>query len=476
MYWYILFASYNIFFLKNIASLHSTYMHMHTINKNQRIKIHLWHTIKRLSNLTFAITILLLIASSSIIGTIIEQDQNLEFYQKMYSNSNNAFGFPNWKIIKYLQLDHLYTNWWFLSLITIFISSLIICTFSTQLPILRSARKWKFYCKKQQILNSEKTAFVTSPSPSTIIYTLNHQKYLVFQQNNKIYAYKGLIGRLSPIFVHLSIILLLAGALLSLFGEFVIQEIIPNGETFHIQNIIKSGRLSYIKQDYSIRVNNFFIKYNQDNSIQQFLSQISIITDSGTEVKKGIIQVNSPMYFRNITIYQNDWDIIALRLKLNDKTIMQIPCKSLIQNKNKIWVSTIKISDQNIIYIIIPNLQGQLYFYNTHGNLITKTNINKTVTFKRFKITIKDIISRTGLQIKADPGITIVYLSFMLLILSIITSYTSYSQLWIIHHTYTQFQLGGNTNRGYLTFEEDLEEIQRQNSNLYLKFEDQNNY
>lgn len=443
---------------------------MDNLHKNRKIKIYLWHTIKQLSNLTFAIIILLLIASLSIIGTIVEQDQSLEFYQKTYPNSKHTFGFLDWKTIKYLQLDHLYDNWWFLGLIAIFISSLIVCTFSTQLPILRNARKWKFYYKKQQILNLEKTAFFASPSSSTLIYTLNYQKYLVFQQNNKIYAYKGLIGRLSPIVVHLSIILLLVGSLLSLFGEFVIQEIIPKGETIHIQNIIKSGKLSYIPQDYSIRVNNFFIKYNLDNSIQQFLSKISIVTDSGVEVKKGIIQVNSPMYFKNITIYQNDWDIIAIRLKLNDKTIMQIPCKSFIQNKNKIWVSTIKISDKNVIYITIPNLKRELYFYNIHGDLITKTNVNKTVAFGKFQITIEDIISRTGLQIKADPGITIVYFSFALLILSIITSYTSYSQLWIINSTYTQFQLGGNTNRGYLTFEEDLEEIQKQNLNMYLQF------
>lgn len=439
---------------------------------NQKIKTYLWHTIKRLSNLTFAIIILLLIASLSIIGTIIEQDQNLEFYRKTYPNSNNILGFLDWHIIKYLQLDHLYTNWWFISLITIFISSLTVCTFSTQLPILRNARKWKFYYKKQQILNLEKNAFLSSPSPSTLIYTLNHQKYLVFQQNNKIYAYKGLIGRLSPIFVHFSIILLLVGSLLSLSGEFVVQEIIPNGETIHTQNIINAGKLSYIQQDYSIRVNNFFIQYNPDNSVKQFLSNISIVTDSGVEVKKGIIKVNSPMYFKNMTIYQNDWDIIAIRLKLNDSTLLQIPCRPFIQNKNKIWISTIKISDKNIIYIIIPNLRGELYFYNAHGNLITKTNTNKTVNFKMFSITIEDIISRTGLQIKADPGTTIVYFSFALLILSILTSYISYSQLWIIHSTYTQFQLGGNTNRGYLTFEEDLEEIQKQNLNMYLKFVD----
>ncbi len=39
-----------------------------------------------LSNLNFAIILLLIIAIFSVIGTIIEQDQNIDYYYKTYSN------------------------------------------------------------------------------------------------------------------------------------------------------------------------------------------------------------------------------------------------------------------------------------------------------------------------------------------------------------------------------------------------------
>ena len=60
------------------------------------------------------------------------------------------------------------------------------------------------------------------------------------------YCYKGLIGRIAPIIVHFSMILVLIGAIVgSLFG-FKAQEIIPKTETFHIQNILSNGQLTVI--------------------------------------------------------------------------------------------------------------------------------------------------------------------------------------------------------------------------------------
>ena len=42
-----------------------------------------------------------------------------------------------------------------------------------------------------------------------------------------------------------------------------------------------------------------------------------------------------------------------------------------------------------------------------------------------------DYITATGLQIKSDPGIPVIYLGFFFLLISIISSYISYSQVWL---------------------------------------------
>ena len=47
-------------------------------------------------------------------------------------------------------------------------------------------------------------------------------------------------------------------------------------------------------------------------------------------------------------------------------------------------------------------------------------------------ITLMDILSSTGLEIKADPGIVLIYFGFLFLMISTLISYITYSQIWIV--------------------------------------------
>ena len=69
-----------------------------------------------------------------------------------------------------------------------------------------------------------------------------------------------------------------------------------------------------------------------------------------------------------------------------------------------------------------------------------------------FSITLCDIISSTGLQIKSDPGIPLIYSGFFLLMVSTLISYITYSQIWIIQSN-KQIFMGGNTSRATFDFE-----------------------
>ncbi|MDA7873510.1 cytochrome c biogenesis protein ResB, partial [Akkermansiaceae bacterium] len=60
------------------------------------------------AQLKIAIFLLLLIAGFSIVGTIIEQDQTIEYYKINYSNYSLPGNILFWQFISFLGLDHIY--------------------------------------------------------------------------------------------------------------------------------------------------------------------------------------------------------------------------------------------------------------------------------------------------------------------------------------------------------------------------------
>lgn len=414
--------------------------------------------IKTLADLRFAILLLLLIAIFSIFGTIIEQDQTIEQYQNNYPITNTISGFLNWKVIIQLGLDHVYKTWWFISLLIIFSLSLLSCTFLQQLPSLKIAKRCQFFKTQKQFKKLKNFYLLEKDTFSYLIYLFNKNNYSIFQQQNLIYCYKGLIGRLAPIIVHISMILILLGAVIGAIGGFTGQEIIPKHETFNIQNIINKGSLTTIPK-INTRVNDFWITYNQQTTIDQFYSNISFLNNFGKEINNQTISVNHPAKYKGTTYYQTDWNLIGLRVKLNNNEIIQYPLISPFTAAEKIWVSWIPFNDEldDGITVVINNLQGYISLYDKTGKFISNLELNETIQLTK-EITLIDIMSSTGLQIKTDPGIYIIYTGFGLLMISTLISYQTYSQLWILKNN-GKIYLGGNTTRAKYEFEIEFQKL-----------------
>ena len=407
---------------------------------------------KSIADLRFAIFILLLIATLSIIGTVIEQDQSIETYKLNYPLTNKVFGFLSWDILLRFGFDHIYKTWWFIALILLFGISLFACTLLQQFPSLKVARRCQFFRTTQQFRRLNISTNLQHLSFSQLLFKIKENNYSIFQQKNIIYCYKGLIGRIAPIIVHFSMIIILFGAILGSICGFKAQEIVPKTETFHIQNVLNNGQFTLIPK-FSIRINDFWITYTKQRTITQFYSDLSILNVDGNEIERKTIFVNSPEKYSGIDYYQTDWNIIGLRIKNKNFSIFQYPFIDLPQNKNKIWLTWVSNSSQltDGLTILIDNLQGYCSVYNKFGNFIGNLELNENLKIDS-SLTLIDILSSTGLQIKADPGILFIYFGFLLLMISTLVSYITYSQIWLVQEKKKIF-IGGNTTRATFDFE-----------------------
>mgnify|MGYP006173833577 FL=1 len=405
-----------------------------------------------LADLRFAIFILLLISFCSIIGTVIEQDQSIETYKLNYPLTNQLFGFLSWEIIFKFGFDHVYKTWWFFSLILIFGISLITCTCLQQIPALKIARRCQFFRTIQPFNNLKISTALAKFNFNKILARLKNNEYSLFQQKNIIYCYKGLIGRIAPIIVHFSMILILLGTLIGSLCGFKAQEIIPKTETFQIQNVFNNGQLTIIPP-ISSRINDFWITYTNKKTIAQFYSDISILDNIGNEIDRKTSFVNTPLIYDGIYYYQTDWNLVGLRFQDFNQKIMEYPLVNLLNTKNKIWLTWVS-NDSNItkgIIAIIDNLEGYCSIYNDKGAFLGNLELNETIKNNE-QLTLVEILSSTGLQIKSDPGIPVIYTGFFFLMLSTLISYITYSQIWIIKQNQKIF-IGGNTSRAMFEFE-----------------------
>lgn len=419
-----------------------------------------------LADLRLAILLLLAIALFSISGTVIEQGQSIQFYQDNYPEHPALFGFLTWKVILIIGLDHVYQTWWFLSLLILFGSSLTACTFTRQFPALKAARNWKFYEQPRQFEKLALSAELESSSFNSLLPELQKRSYRIFQEGNSLYARKGIAGRIGPIVVHASMLIILAGSIWGGITGFVAQEMIPSGQTFQVKNIVEAGPLAaaQVPKDWGVKVNRFWIDYTPEGGIDQFYSDLSVVDKQGKEVDRQTIYVNKPLRHQGVTFYQTDWGISAVKFQFNNSPIFQMPMAQLDTNgKGRIWGTWIptKPDLSEGVSLITKDLQGTLLIYDTTGKLISTARTGMIAEVNGVKLKILEVIGSTGLQIKADPGIPIVYAGFGLLMLGVIMSYISHSQIWALEKD-GKLYIGGRTNRAQVAFEREMIDVLQQ--------------
>ena len=244
---------------------------------------------------------------------------------------------------------------------------------------------------------------------------------------------------------------------------FMAQEMISSGDTFQVKNIIDAGPWANtaVLQNWSVRVNRFWIDYTPTGGIDQFYSDMSVLNGQGEEVDHQKIFVNQPLRYGGVTFYQTDWGIASVRIKFNNSPIFQLPMAMLdTQGRGRIWGTWIptKPDLSEGVSVIAKDLQGMVLIYDAAGKLVDTVRTGMSTQVNGVSLKVVDVVGSTGLQIKCDPGVPVVYAGFALLMLGAAMSYFSHSQIWALQ-TSDRLYIGGKTNRAQVAFEQEVLQI-----------------
>jgi len=312
----------------------------------------------------FAIYLLMLVGAVSALGTIIPQGQAPAFYVHNYGRGMGA-------LINALSLDSLYRAWWFYLLMFVLSLAITVCAWQR----LRRAR-----------------SLTTAGS-------------LVF---------------------HLAIVIILAGAVWSLGYARSAQVDVAEGQTVALTDYgFGAGQLT---------LHSFTIDYYPDFQARQYTSDISLEGFEQQDYHLNI-NVNNPLRAGNLKIYQSNWGWM-LRIQADIDGSSQVV---YMKDRESILLGT--SGEEAIKVVFLPDYAEDQYgaFSQTtlpnnpylglsllqSGRVVDMALMapGQAVQMGRYRFVFEDFSYYSGLQIKHDPGVNLVFIGFILLLLGLLGRY-----------------------------------------------------
>lgn len=252
------------------------------------------------------VVILLALALTSIIGTIVPQNESPDAYL-------HAYGAFRYQLFDALGIFDMYHAWWFQGLLVLLTVNIVICS------IERLSGTWKLIFNREPTVRPERfsnrpdarsftdkrdlEALVAAYEP---VIARRFGRCTVTREPDQavIYAEKGRLSRLGVYIVHLSVIFLLVGGLVGSFFGFEGYVNIPEGEAVDTIRIRNSGAIHRL--NFQIRCDDFDMTLYPNGAPKEYRSSLSIIEAGQTVLQKDIV-VNDPLRYRGINIFQSSY-------------------------------------------------------------------------------------------------------------------------------------------------------------------------
>ena len=308
--------------------------------------------VELLSSMRFAISLLTLIAITSIIGTVLKQNEPM-------TNYVNQFG-PFWfDVFNKMGLYSLYSAWWFLTIMGFLVLSTSLCLIRNAPKMLKDMRSWRENVREQSLRNfhhkSEWSSPVSRPiltaQVSAYISQLGYRAKIVEKENATLIAAKqGAANKWGYIFAHSAIVIICVGGLLDsdlsirfqqwfmgkvpFEGNGIIAKIpeqhrlalgtptfrgnsmIPEGASSSTAIIPQSSGVLIQDLPFTIQLNKFIIDYYSTGMPKLFASEVIIKDHETGKTFPATIKVNAPLIYKGVAVFQSSFEDGGSRLQL----------------------------------------------------------------------------------------------------------------------------------------------------------------
>ncbi|NOY68517.1 MAG: cytochrome c biogenesis protein ResB [Deltaproteobacteria bacterium] len=412
------------------------------------------------ASVKLSVAILLSIAVTSIIGTVVPQNGAPEAYVEKYGKF--LYNFFNT-----LDILDLYHSWWFQGLLFLLIINIVVCSIN------RLSSTWKIIFPKKPIFNMNQFKKSANREEWTQSHTVEEAKNLYVPYISKrfsfsrvdetdagfkIFAEKGRWTRLGVYVVHFSILCLLTGSLIGSFFGFDGYVNIPVGKSADHVTLKNKGVNHPL--GFAIRCDDFKLRFYDTGMPKEFRSTLTIIKNNKIIKQKDII-VNDPLRYDGVNMFQASYG----KMPADRFTVILADVRSGIKYKKGGAIRRpIELPDKSG-YLIFEQYRQNFRFNGRNigevliGGLIPKTGEQKHIIIPldspgfdrmrngRFVISVSNFGFKyyTGLQVTRDPGVPLVYAGFLLMIIGCYITFFMFHQKVCVELTSKGGKTGGKT-------------------------------
>jgi cytochrome c biogenesis protein len=408
------------------------------------------------------------LALTSVIGTIIPQGKEMDFYVE-------KFGAGTAKFFQVLNVPDMYNSWWFVSLLVLFSLNLIVCTIDRFPNIWRLVTMDNLAMDLDRILKMPQRQEFVSELPveqlreqtEKALAATSWKFKTADKEGGRLFsAQKGNWSRLGVIMVHISILVIFAGAIIGAALGYKGFVMITEGRSAQQIYAFDAERTA-IPLDFQLRCDRFVLELYDNGAPKEFMSDLVVVKD-GQEVYKKTIEVNDPLVYGGLTFYQSSYQ------GFDDALVVDIE-NDASKARKKFMASYGRQMDwpeENLSFGIINRMQdggmGRLRYKlwlkaGDQAPVQFWANQGQSVLVERpsgnYLLSLRPLFA-TGLQVTKDPGVWYVYLGcFLMLIGLYIAFFLSHRKVWLYisgSGERSTLRLTGTSNKNKIGFENDF--------------------
>jgi len=412
-----------------------------------------------ISDLRVAIGLLLVIAIASGIGTLVPQKEDGALYHRVF-DGKPWLGLLNGDAILRLQLDHVYSSSWFLALLAWLGLALILCSWRRQWPALQAALRWIDYRSPRQLSKLTLAETLESPDPRaelTALQTLLAERGWQLQPaEGRLAARKGVLGRVGPLLVHTGLVVLMVGAAWGALAGQRLERYLAPGRELELLSRRGDSQLTVALAD-------FRVERDPAGRPEQFRSQLELSDGKGASLGAYEISVNHPLRIRGLTMYQADWSLAAIGVQLGKSPILELPLQPFPQLGEQVWgiVLPTRPDGSEPVLLTVSNEQGPITVYSAEAQVIGSLSPGgPAVDIQGLPLRVASVLPASGLLLKRDPGVPLVYAGFAIALVGGSLSLVATRQLWAVaEQERGRLHVGGLCNRNLTAFARELPQL-----------------